>query len=111
MPFVKQFDSLYERVMSKVYILDWQNENGCWIFGGRLDKDGYGRINLRVDGEHITKRVHQVVWESFNGSIGGMTLDHSEHCIAKACCNPDHLELVTRSVNSKRAWERRRARA
>jgi hypothetical protein len=107
----KKFDSLYDRIMSKVYTLDWQNENGCWLYGGRLDKDGYGRMNVRIDGRHITKRTHQVVWEEIEKKPlpAGLTLDHLEHCIAKACCNYDHLELVTRSVNSKRRWERARA--
>jgi hypothetical protein len=108
---VKIFDSLYERIMSKVQMLDWQNENGCWIFGGKLDKDGYGRLNARVDGKHTTIRAHKVVWETFFGPLPPeLTLDHLD-CIGKACCNPDHLEAVTRAENSRRAQERRRARA
>lgn len=107
---LRRYLSLVDRILSKVYVLDWQNENGCHIYGGRLDKDGYGRMNMRVDGKHTTKRTHQVLWEEANGPLpDGMTLDHLTHCIAKACCNLDHLECVTRSVNSKRRWERARA--
>jgi hypothetical protein len=94
--------------MSKVELLDWQNENGCWIYTGRLDKDGYGRMNMRIGGKHVTKRTHQVVWEEIEKRPlpEGFTLDHSEHCIGKACCNYDHIELVTRAENSRRSQAR-----
>lgn len=109
----KLFDSLYERVMSKVEMLDWQNENGCWVFMGCLDKDGYGYISRRVPGVRTPRqrRVHIVTWEAINGSLPeGMTLDHTD-CIAKACCNPDHVELVTRVVNSQRSQAKRKRNA
>jgi len=103
----RKYESLFQRIMSKVVTLDWQNENGCWIFTGKLDKDGYGRVNVRIAGRHLTIRVHKIIWESFNGPMpSGMTLDHMEHCIGKACCNPDHLEAVTRSVNTSRSQKR-----
>lgn len=112
----KLFDTLHERVLAKVVKPDDQNENGCWIYAGRVDKDGYGRLNLRVpngDGpkRHVTKRVHLVIWESVNGPLEpGATLDHLD-CVSKACCNPDHLEPTTRAENSKRRVERRPYRA
>lgn len=89
--------------------MEWQNENACHLYGGRLDKDGYGRMNMRIDGRHVTKRVHQVLWEETYGPLPPeFTLDHLD-CIGKACCNLDHLEPVTRSENSKRRWARARA--
>lgn len=108
MPFVKVYDSLWERVMSKVVLLEWQNENGCWIFTGRLDKDGYGRLNIRVNGKHVTKRAHLVVWEEIEHRPlpEGFTLDHAAQCVGKACCNYDHLEVVTRVENSRRSQAR-----
>jgi hypothetical protein len=105
----RRFPNLVERILSKVYVMPWQNENGCHLFGGRLDKDGYGRLNMRIDGKHVTKRAHQVLWEEANGPLPpDHTLDHLD-CIAKACCNLDHLECVTRGENSRRRWERARA--
>jgi len=91
-------------------MLDWQNENGCWLFGGNLDKDGYGYVSRRIPGVRTPRqrRCHIITWEAIYGPLPeGMTLDHRS-CIAKACCNPDHLECVTRSVNSIRRWERAR---
>lgn len=110
----KLFDTLYERVLSKVVVLDWQNENGCWVFTGKLDGRGYGMITYRVPGggrETSPKniRTHTVMWEAINGPLPkGMTLDHVD-CPDNACCNPDHLECVTRVENSKRRWRPRYA--
>lgn len=104
-----RYDSLYERVVSKVEMLEWQNENGCWVFTGSLDKDGYGYVSRRVPGVRTPRqrRCHIITWEAINGRQlpDGMTLDHLD-CIAKACCNPDHLELVTREENSRRRHAR-----
>ena len=111
MAFVKIFATLYERVLSNVQPLDWQNENGCWLFMGALDKDGYGYISRRVPGLRTPRqrRCHIITWEEANGPLPeGMTLDHID-CVAKACCNPDHVELVTRAVNSERRWRPRYA--
>lgn len=107
MSFQRQFDSLFLRIMARVIVLEWQNENGCWLFTGKLDKWGYGRVNVRIAGVHTTLVVHRAVWEIIKGPIPkDMTLDHGEHCIANACCNPDHLEVVTNSENAARAWRR-----
>lgn len=101
-----KFASLWDRVMSKVHKPENTNENGCWLFYGSLDKDGYGYISRRVPGVRTPRqrRVHIVMWEHLYGDLPiGMTLDHLD-CIAKACCNPDHLDPVTRVVNSQRRW-------
>lgn len=79
----REYDSLFQRIKSKVVTLDWQNENGCWIFTGKLDKYGYGRVNVRIAGRHLTLRVHRVIWESINGP-----------------------EPVTRQVNTSRSHQR-----
>jgi hypothetical protein len=109
--FVKLYDALYLRVLAKVVKPEETNENGCWLFTGALDKDGYGTISRRVPGVRNPRhrRVHLIMWEEAHGPVPeGMTLDHLD-CIAKACCNPGHLELVTRAVNSARRWKPRYA--
>lgn len=46
--------------------------------------------------------VHRREWEAVNGPIpDGMTIDHL--CRVKLCINVGHMEVVTRSENSKRA--------
>jgi hypothetical protein len=51
--------------------------------------------------------VHRYVYEFFVRPIrGGLTIDHL--CTGhRNCMNPDHMEQVTRSTNSKRANHRR----
>ena len=45
--------------------------------------------------------IHRKVWEEARGPIPeGMTIDHL--CMQKTCINPDHMEVVTRSENSRR---------
>lgn len=71
---------------------------GCWIWQGHIDpRTGYGSIT-RGRKSH---RTHRWFYEQANGPIPqGLQLDHL--CRNRACCNPDHLEPVTRSENLRR---------
>lgn len=96
---------LPQRLREKIVI----NEHGCWIFTGRLDKDGYGQIwpssrnKHKDDGIH-SDRVHRVTYELLRGPIpNGLEPDHTCSTYSvKACCNPFHLELVTGKENKRR---------
>lgn len=73
----------------------------CLIWPGAADR-GYGRV--WVDGQ--AKRTHRVVWELKNGPIpAGLTIDHL--CRIRACCNTEHMELVTLGENARRAHPHR----
>lgn len=68
--------------------------NGCWVWTGRLNRNGYGRVWWQ--GREPV--VHRVVWELLIGPIPkGLVLDHL--CRNRACCNPGHLEPVTQREN------------
>ena len=83
----------------------------CWLWTGAKNRGGYGVISKgRRQGAAI---VHRAVWELLVGPIpAGTELDHV--CRIRACCNPDHLEPVTRAVNvargSRRAGVQRQTR-
>lgn len=65
----------------------------CWIWQGVIYR-GYGRMGI--------KRAHRVYFERLYGPVpDGYELDHL--CQVKACVNPDHLEVVTHTVNMRRA--------
>jgi hypothetical protein len=89
---------------------DDQNENGCWLWTGRTDgKRGgeYGRMNVRVEGEHTTVQPHRVMEEVLTDrklDPETETIDHL--CGSTLCINPDHWLLVTRVVNSKLSQQR-----
>jgi HNH endonuclease len=72
---------------------------GCWLWTGSLLSTGYGRI-WRDKKELL---MHRVVYEFIKGPIGpALEIDHL--CRTRACCNPDHLEVVTSKINSLRGY-------
>lgn len=77
-------------------------ESGCWNWDGAKNSAGYGRITLptgKAGGE--TKYAHRVAYEVFVGPVPeGLKIDHL--CRNTSCCNPDHLEPVTQTVNLAR---------
>lgn len=86
-------------------------DDGCWPWVGPIHPNGYGFANL-AGGARTT--AHRAVWQALRGPIPeGMVLDHRCHnddesctlttaCPHRRCCNPTHLEPVTRGVNSSR---------
>lgn len=85
----------------------WRNiieaPSGCWIWMGRLDKDGYGRTHVGsiTAGNLRTRAAHRVVYEEYVGSIPeGLQIDHL--CRIRRCVNPRHLQPVTSRINTLR---------
>ena len=68
---------------------------GCHIWLGCLDDKGYGRIKWHG----ATRRVHRIAYEQFFGI--SLNPDQTVHhaCTNRACCNPQHLRLVTARHN------------
>lgn len=86
---------MVDRIMAKVT----RDVNGCWIFTGTLDKDGYGRIVVPGMG---TRLSHRLMYEAKVGPIPkGLEIDHL--CRIRSCVKPEHLEAVTRRENSLRS--------
>lgn len=95
---LESFGPIVDRVVQRVRI----DEAGCWIYEGCLNNSGYGMIRSqgRAGRQMLT---HRVTYEHFVGPIpAGLQVDHL--CRVKRCCNPDHLEAVTRSENALRHY-------
>lgn len=72
-------------------------ETGCWIWMGRLDKDGYGEADHRRRG---TKGAHRLAYRTFKGSIpDGLYVLH--RCDVPSCVNPNHLFVGTAKDNAQ----------
>jgi hypothetical protein len=77
------------------------DESGCWIWKGKRDRDGYGQMRLYPPYLGRTMQVHRYVYEQLKGPIPeGLVTDHL--CRVTSCCNPEHLEIVTRRINTLR---------
>lgn len=82
------------------HLASYANEDGCWRFGN-VDHKGYGLVHFEA---HL-RLAHRVAYELFVGPIpAGLDIDHL--CTVRACCNPAHLEPVTRKENIRRRIER-----
>lgn len=72
-----------------------------------LDKKGYPMVKLYKNGKAKTKRVHQLVWEAFNGKIPeGYQINHISEC--KTENRLENLNLMTPKQNSN--WGTRNER-
>jgi len=75
----------------------------CWRWTHKVRSDGYGLI--AAGGNHRTQAVHRFAYELAIGPIPeGLEIDHL--CNVRNCCNPLHLEAVTRAENRRRQSER-----
>lgn len=71
----------------------------CILWDGAINSKGYGAV---TDHAGSSVLIHRKVWEESNGPIpDGLTIDHL--CRQKTCINPDHMEVVTRGENVRRA--------
>lgn len=86
--------------------------DGCWMWTGEGNNAGYGMF--RPGPGQPRHMVHRWSYEQHVGPIPeGLDIDHACHsrdmtcpgggeCRHRRCCNPEHLEPVTRSENTIR---------
>lgn len=90
---------LPERVARRVV-----QQGECLTWTGARNNKGYGSIGISHQRSAL---VHRFVYERMVGPIpDGLTIDHL--CMNKRCVNVQHMEVVTRAENSRRAAAARR---
>jgi len=83
-------DNLANKILQRVTV----ETNGCWLWTGPTQTKGYGLIYYKGK----THLVHRAVYSHMYREIThGLVIDHL--CKITNCVNPEHLELVTPSVN------------
>ena len=84
-------DSLQRRVFPRI-----REVGSCWEWSGAKSK-GYGIVGYRQKNVYL----HRLMYELRFGPIPrGLTIDHL--CRNRACCNPEHMEVVTAGENTLR---------
>lgn len=91
---------IVQRVMARVFQRD-----GHWLWPGATNGKGYAKTTMgsRRTGRR-TVALHRWMWERARGPIpGNLQIDH--RCRTRNCINPDHLEVVTGTINRRRSLE------
>ena len=72
-----------------------QKSDGCWLWTGHADRDGYGKMSRK---EFVGTSAHRIVLELQGVSIpSGSVVMHT--CDTPACVNPAHLSVATQQAN------------
>ena len=76
-------------------------ESGCIIWTGWLDRYGYGKFAMKINGARRHTGAHRAAWLAKMGDIPhGLQIDHL--CRNTSCVNVSHMELVTSMENIRR---------
>ena len=87
-------NTIDSRFWDKCLIVD----SGCWEWQGFINPGGYGQFGSE-SGKIML--AHRWSYQRFvGGLVDGLEIDHL--CRNTKCCNPKHLEQVTRAVNMDR---------
>lgn len=84
-----------ERLLAKI---KFDHATGCWVSQYKPTNQGYTMVGTSP-GRFVL--AHRLAYEFYRGPIpAGLDLDHL--CRVRRCCNPLHLEPVTRRENMVR---------
>jgi len=76
--------------------------DGCWIWSGHLDRDGYGTFWK----DKKNRRASHIAWELNGGKVDDGYCLRSK-CGNRACVNPSHLSLELISIPIEdRFWDK-----
>lgn len=77
------------------------NQNGCHIYTGSKDRDGYAKVSWSRNGKRIYLRVTRMILERFHGvDIKDPQTVAMHSCDTPACINPAHITPGTNADNT-----------
>lgn len=80
---------------------------GCWLWQGQTNNQGYGRFNVYRGNRRIRIFAHRLAYALATGEdLGDAVLRHD--CDTPLCCNPQHLRPGTQRDNIDDARHRGR---
>lgn len=87
------------------WFMQWvEKTDGCWLWTGNRDKDGYGFFQWQLRNADGVKKIHsrkahRYSWTLHCGEIpAGLSVLH--HCDNPPCVRPDHLFTGTKLDNN-----------
>jgi hypothetical protein len=83
--------------------------NGCILWQGAKDKDGYGKFQLNGGGKQTHVRAHRYAYFLKHTKWPAQLILHS--CDTPSCVNPDHLEDGDQGKNVRDCVARGRHRS
>jgi hypothetical protein len=75
-----------------------EKTDGCWLWTGGLNANGYGRFGAKRLNIHYAHRFSYHL--EFGAIPDGAEIDHL--CRNRICVRPDHLEVVSHRQNIRR---------
>jgi hypothetical protein len=90
-----------EFIVTRFWNKVWKpNETDCWLWEGATNPAGYG--TFRWGPNFFNAHRFSVMLREKRRLQRNEQVDHL--CRVKLCCNPNHLEVVSSSVNTLRGY-------
>ena len=77
------------------------NENGCHIYNGSKDEDGYAKVSWSRNGKRVYLRVTRMILERFHGvDISNPRIVAMHSCDTPSCIKPAHIKPGSNADNA-----------